>query len=35
LSVDLLPSDTGLRTSALAVHEIVGITYYWLRGLYK
>jgi uncharacterized SAM-binding protein YcdF (DUF218 family) len=35
LSVDLLPSDTGLRTSALAVHEIVGIAYYWLRGLYK
>jgi uncharacterized SAM-binding protein YcdF (DUF218 family) len=30
----LLPSDTGLRTSALAVHEILGITYYWLRGWY-
>ena len=33
--VHLLPSDTGLRTSALAVHEILGITYYRLRGQLK
>jgi uncharacterized SAM-binding protein YcdF (DUF218 family) len=35
LSVHLLPSDTGLRTSALVVHEIAGIAYYWLRGQYQ
>jgi len=34
-SVYLLPSDTGLRTSALAVHEILGMAYYRLRGQYK
>jgi uncharacterized SAM-binding protein YcdF (DUF218 family) len=34
LAVNLLPSDTGLRKSALAVHEIAGIAYYRLRGLY-
>lgn len=34
-SVSLLPSETGLRTSALAVHELVGVTYYWLRGWYR
>jgi uncharacterized SAM-binding protein YcdF (DUF218 family) len=33
--VSLVPSETGLRTSALAVHELVGVTYYWLRGWYK
>jgi uncharacterized SAM-binding protein YcdF (DUF218 family) len=30
-----LPTHEGLRTSALAVHELVGISYYWLRGWYK
>jgi uncharacterized SAM-binding protein YcdF (DUF218 family) len=34
-SVHLLPSDTGLRTSALAVHEILGLAYYRLRGQLK
>jgi uncharacterized SAM-binding protein YcdF (DUF218 family) len=35
LFVHLLPSDTGLRTSALAVHEILGIAYYRLRRQLK
>jgi uncharacterized SAM-binding protein YcdF (DUF218 family) len=30
-----LPSDLGLRTSALVVHELAGLTYYWLKGSYK
>jgi uncharacterized SAM-binding protein YcdF (DUF218 family) len=33
--VHLLPSDAGLRTSALAVHEILGMAYYGLRGQLK
>jgi uncharacterized SAM-binding protein YcdF (DUF218 family) len=33
--VSMVPSETGLLTSALAVHELVGVTYYWLRGWYK
>lgn len=33
--VHILPSETGLRTSALVVHEILGIAYYWIRGQYK
>lgn len=34
-SVHLLPSETGLRTSALVVHEILGAAYYRLRGQLK
>jgi len=30
-----LPTETGLRTSALVVHELAGLTYYWLKGAYK
>jgi uncharacterized SAM-binding protein YcdF (DUF218 family) len=30
-----LPSDQGLRTSGLVVHELAGLTYYWLKGWYK
>jgi uncharacterized SAM-binding protein YcdF (DUF218 family) len=33
--VHLLPSDTGLRTSGLVVHEILGLVYYRLRGQLK
>ena len=31
----LLPTETGLKTSALVVHELAGLTYYWLKGSYK
>jgi len=34
-SVHLLPSETGLRTSSLVVHEILGAAYYRLRGQLK
>ena len=30
-----LPTDRGLRMSALVVHEVAGLTYYWLKGWYK
>jgi len=30
-----LPTNEGLRTSAIAVHELVGMSYYWLKGWYK
>ena len=32
---DFLPSDLGLRRSALVVHEVLGISYYWLKGWYE
>jgi uncharacterized SAM-binding protein YcdF (DUF218 family) len=34
-TISLAPTETGLRTSALAAHELVGLTYYRLRGWYK
>ena len=34
-AINLMPSETGLRTAALVVHELVGISYYWLRGWYR
>ena len=33
--LNFLPSDLGLRRSALVVHELAGITYYWLKGWYR
>jgi uncharacterized SAM-binding protein YcdF (DUF218 family) len=30
-----LPTETGLKTGALVVHELAGLTYYWLKGSYK
>jgi uncharacterized SAM-binding protein YcdF (DUF218 family) len=30
-----LPTEVGLRTSALVVHELGGLAYYWLKGSYK
>ena len=30
-----LPTDTGLRLSALVAHELMGTAYYWLRGWYR
>jgi uncharacterized SAM-binding protein YcdF (DUF218 family) len=30
-----VPTETGLKTSALVVHELAGLTYYWLKGTYK
>jgi uncharacterized SAM-binding protein YcdF (DUF218 family) len=30
-----LPTETGLRTGALVVHELAGLTYYWMKGSYK
>lgn len=34
-SFSLLPTEAGLRTSALVVHELAGLTYYWLKGWYQ
>ena len=34
-AINLMPSETGLRTSSSAAHELAGIAYYWLRGWYK
>lgn len=34
-SINVIPSQTGLSTSALAVHELVGLAYYSLRGWYR
>lgn len=33
--LNFLPTETGLRLSALTVHELAGLTYYWLKGWYK
>jgi uncharacterized SAM-binding protein YcdF (DUF218 family) len=33
--LNFLPSDVGLRKSALVVHELAGITYYWMKGWYR
>ena len=28
----LLPSDDGLWTASTNAHEVLGLTYYWIRG---
>jgi uncharacterized SAM-binding protein YcdF (DUF218 family) len=33
--INFVPSDVGLRRTALVVHELGGIAYYWLKGWYK
>jgi uncharacterized SAM-binding protein YcdF (DUF218 family) len=34
-TLNFLPTETGLRLSALAVHELAGLAYYRLKGWYK
>lgn len=34
-TLSLLPTETGLRQSALVVHEIAGLVYYRIRGWHK
>jgi len=31
----LLPTDDGLWIGSLNAHEVIGVTYYWLRGWWK
>ena len=34
-TLNMLPTETGLRLSGIVVHEIAGLVYYWARGWYK
>jgi uncharacterized SAM-binding protein YcdF (DUF218 family) len=34
-TLNFLPTEAGLRLTALSVHELAGLAYYWLRGWYR